>query len=70
MERQATDGAHRIGQTSKVSVCKLMARGTVEGKIQQLQERKQAPADALFDGGGPDFKRDGEILATLFQPLE
>jgi superfamily II DNA or RNA helicase len=49
VEQQATDRAHRIGQTRPVMVYKLVARGTVEEKILELQARKKALADATID---------------------
>lgn len=42
VEMQASDRAHRIGQTRPVFVYKIIARGTVEEKILQLQEKKRA----------------------------
>ena len=47
-ENQATDRAWRIGQGKPVFVYKLIARGTLEEKIQELQRRKGALADALL----------------------
>lgn len=41
VEAQATDRAHRIGQTRVVTSYKLIARGTVEEKILHLQTRKR-----------------------------
>jgi len=49
VERQATDRAHRIGQDKAVFVYKLIAAGTVEEKIVQLQSRKAEIAGALFE---------------------
>ena len=49
VERQATDRAHRIGQDKPVFVYKLVAAGTVEEKILDLQARKAELAGALFD---------------------
>jgi superfamily II DNA or RNA helicase len=42
VEAQATDRAHRIGQRRVVTSYKLIARGTVEEKILNLQQRKRA----------------------------
>jgi SNF2 family DNA or RNA helicase len=41
VEDQATDRAHRIGQSKVVTSYKLNTRGTVEEKILALQERKR-----------------------------
>lgn len=41
VEEQATDRAHRIGQLKTVEVIKLIARGTIEEKIYNLQEKKR-----------------------------
>ncbi|HKU66315.1 MAG TPA: DEAD/DEAH box helicase [Candidatus Baltobacteraceae bacterium] len=49
VEQQAMDRAHRIGQDKAVFVYKVVAAGTVEEKILQLQARKAELAGALFD---------------------
>ena len=48
MEDQASDRAHRIGQTKSVFVYKLIAADTVEERILELQERKAALASIAF----------------------
>jgi len=48
-ENQATDRAHRIGQHQSVMVYKLIVENTIEQKILELQQRKQALADVLLD---------------------
>ncbi len=49
VEAQATDRAHRIGQTQKVFSYKLVSEGTVEEKILKLQARKKLLARGLWD---------------------
>ena len=48
VENQASDRAHRIGQKNPVFVYKFICEGTVEERIQTLQEHKQALADGLY----------------------
>ena len=48
VENQATDRAHRIGQEKTVFVYKLVAKGTVEEKILEMQQRKKGLMDGLF----------------------
>jgi SNF2 family DNA or RNA helicase len=50
VEEQATARAHRIGQTKVVTSYKLIARGTVEEKIVQLQEKKRELAAQTLTG--------------------
>lgn len=51
-EAQATDRAHRIGQTRPVTVYRLLTRGTVEEKVVKLQARKRELANAIDDENG------------------
>ena len=51
-ENQATDRAHRIGQKKKVSVYKLIAKGTIEERILLMQQEKQNLADEILSGEG------------------
>lgn len=50
-EDQASDRAHRMGQTNEVNVYKLVVRGSVEEGILKIQDRKRALASAVLDGG-------------------
>ncbi|MBV7541851.1 DEAD/DEAH box helicase [Acidovorax sp. sic0104] len=50
VENQATDRAHRIGQTQSVWVIKLVAQGTIEERILALQEKKAQLAGSLYGG--------------------
>jgi non-specific serine/threonine protein kinase len=52
VENQATDRAYRIGQKKNVLVHKLVCRGTVEDKIDELLEAKKSLSQQLLEGGG------------------
>jgi SNF2 family DNA or RNA helicase len=71
VENQATDRAHRIGQTQSVWVVKLVAQGTIEERILGLQERKAALAESMYTGSvgrkQPLFSESD--LTELLKPL-
>jgi len=50
-EAQATDRAHRIGQTRTVTSYKLIATGTVEERVLALQEEKRTLLAEVFEAG-------------------
>ena len=54
VEDQATDRAHRIGQTKVVTTYRLIAKGTIEEKILELAEKKRELVGAVLseDVGG------------------
>jgi SNF2 family DNA or RNA helicase len=69
-ENQATDRAYRIGQEKPVFVYKMIARGTVEEKIQHLQQEKSALASGVLDGRtAGDWKLQDDDIEALFAPL-
>ncbi|MBT2341518.1 MULTISPECIES: DEAD/DEAH box helicase [Pseudomonas] len=69
-ENQATDRAYRIGQEKPVFVYKLIARGTVEEKIQLLQKEKSDLAAGVLDGRvAGDWKLQSDDIEALFAPL-
>lgn len=47
-EAQASDRAHRIGQTRPVTIVKLVAEGTIEERMIELQEHKRWLADSVL----------------------
>lgn len=53
-EAQATDRAHRIGQTRPVTVYRLLTRGTVEEKVVRLQAKKRELASVIDEEGSGD----------------
>jgi superfamily II DNA or RNA helicase len=67
VENQASDRAHRIGQTAKVTVTRLLMRHTVEEKMMALKERKLKLYKALLEdasgsGGAALSKADFDFL--------
>jgi SNF2 family DNA or RNA helicase len=68
-QAQATDRAYRIGQTRPVFVYNLIATGSVEERMLQLQQKKSELARSLL-GGGPVKSPLSELeLDDLFAPL-
>ena len=64
--KQATDRAHRIGQTRQVTVIKMIAKDTIEEKIMKLQQDKKELADAVLEGDGESLlDMTGEELMKL-----
>lgn len=50
VQNQATDRAHRIGQTNKVTVYQLIVKDSVEEKIVKIQKSKRNLADQIMSG--------------------
>jgi superfamily II DNA or RNA helicase len=70
-ENQATDRAWRIGQDKPVFVYKLIAKGTLEEKIQLLQQKKSDLAQSILaDGESHKMVLTQEDLQAIFAPLE
>jgi SNF2 family DNA or RNA helicase len=69
VEQQAIDRAYRIGQDKPVFVYKLLASGTVEDKMLELQARKAGLADMLLSGVASDAALNPQDFDELFKPL-
>ena len=70
VEDQASDRAHRIGQTRPVTIYRLVTVGTIEEQIVDLHHRKRDLADQLLEGAdAPGRLNAEELLELLRQPL-
>jgi superfamily II DNA or RNA helicase len=70
VENQATDRAHRLGQTRNVFVYKLLAAGSIEEKILALQEKKAELAAGVLSEDGAVLSKFGEAdIRALLAPL-
>jgi len=62
VENQASDRAHRIGQTEQVTITRLIMRHTIEEKMMALKEQKTKLYKAILedgaDGGGAGLTRE------------
>ena len=69
VEDQASDRAHRIGQTRPVTIYRLVTKGTIEEQIVDLHRHKRDLADRLLESGDTPARLDpAELLALLRHP--
>lgn len=67
IEDQASDRAHRIGQTRPVTIYRLISTQTIEEKIIRLHQTKKSLADSLLDGSDMAHKLTKEEMLELLR---
>lgn len=67
VEDQASDRAHRIGQTRPVTIYRLVTENTIEQKILALHQQKRELADSLLEGGDMAARLSTEQLLQLLR---
>lgn len=67
VDQQAMDRAHRLGQTKQVTVYRLVCEGTVDERILQRAEEKNAIQRMVIAGGSfkPDLLKTKEVVSLL-----
>lgn len=70
VEDQASDRAHRIGQTRPVTVYRLVAANTIEEKIVALHHQKRDLADSLLEGTETSARVTAEDLMELLREVQ
>jgi SNF2 family DNA or RNA helicase len=69
VESQATDRAHRIGQTKPVIVYRIVARGTIEEQILDLHSEKRDLVDGIMTGTKAAAKLSTKDLIALIRDV-
>lgn len=67
IEDQASDRAHRIGQSRPVTIYRLVAKNTIEEKIVRLHATKRDLADSLLDGTDQSARLSTSDLLNLLK---
>lgn len=67
IEDQASDRAHRIGQTRPVTIYRLVAENTIEEKIMELHNTKRNLAESLLEGSDQSARLSIKELMELIQ---
>ena len=67
VEDQASDRAHRIGQTRPVTIYRLVTRNSIEEKIVRLHNEKRELADRLLEGSDLSARVSVEDLLAMIR---
>ncbi|WP_210363956.1 DEAD/DEAH box helicase [Bacillus sp. REN3] len=65
VEEQASDRAHRMGQKSTVQVIKLLSSGTIEEKMNDLQEKKRGMIEEIIEERNSAILTEDDIREIL-----
>ncbi|WBL12883.1 DEAD/DEAH box helicase [Sutcliffiella sp. NC1] len=69
VETQAADRAYRIGQTKDVQVIKLLTAGTIEEKMNELQQKKQNLVEQMIEENDSIHLTEEDIAEMLGVPI-
>ena len=69
VEDQASDRAHRIGQTRPVTIYRLVAQNTIEEKIIKLHQQKRDLADSLLEGSEMSGSMKADDMLALIREI-
>ena len=69
VEDQASDRAHRIGQTRPVTIYRLVAENTIEQKIIKLHQQKRDLADSLLEGSDMSGSLNAKDMLDLIREI-
>ncbi|SHO47473.1 DEAD/DEAH box helicase [Desulfopila aestuarii] len=67
IEDQASDRAHRIGQTRPVTIYRLVCKNTIEEKIVKLHQEKRDLAGSLLEGSDMSARMNSDDLLDLIR---
>ncbi|MBC8351712.1 MAG: DEAD/DEAH box helicase [Planctomycetes bacterium] len=67
VEDQASDRAHRLGQTRPVTIYRFVTKGTIEEQIVDLHRTKRDLADSLLEGSEMSGKLSADQLLKLIR---
>lgn len=69
IEDQASDRAHRIGQTRPVTIYRLVCKNSIEEKIVKLHQEKRDLAGSLLEGSDISAKMSSDDLLDLIREV-
>eukprot|EP00919_Chromeraceae_sp_WS-2016_P016940 GHVR01040461.1.p1 GENE.GHVR01040461.1~~GHVR01040461.1.p1 ORF type:complete len:177 (-),score=25.10 GHVR01040461.1:2937-3467(-) len=70
MDAQATDRAHRIGQSRDVNVYQLVTKGTIEERIVKRAQQKKTVQSTVYEGASFNFFKKDMILELMVDEFD